>query len=142
MAARGLVEWKNELVTALGGEENISPQEHALLEMIVRTRILIDGVDAFLLGQETMVNKKKRAILPALRERQSLVDSFARLLGQLGLKRREKPIPSLHEYLAEKREEVVTPANPKIGADFDPRELSDNTEPGATLGGSEVDLKS
>jgi len=101
-AARALVEWKDDLVVALGGDINISPQEQALLEMIVRTRILIDSVDGFLMSQECLVNKKKKVILPVLRERQSLVDSFARLLSQLGLKRREKPLPTLEEYLESK----------------------------------------
>lgn len=124
-AARDLVAWKEELVSALGGAANITPQENALIEMIVRQRIFIDHVDGFLLSQETLVVKKKRAIIPVLRERQSLVDSFARLLGQLGMKRREKPIPSLHEYLAERGEVIPGPADPPI----------DNAEPAAAVTG-------
>jgi len=42
LAARELLAWRNELVTALGGQETISPQRAVLVEMVVRTRLFID----------------------------------------------------------------------------------------------------
>jgi hypothetical protein len=130
-AARDLVVWKEELVTALGGEANITPQENALIEMIVRQRIFIDHVDGFLLSQETLVVKKKRAIIPVLRERQSLVDGFARLLGQLGMKRREKPIPTLSEYLEQRAQEEAKPAAPIVAGDAAPRGIEVGSDSGS-----------
>jgi hypothetical protein len=90
------------LLTDLGGEEAISAQELALVELAARTRLYVDHLDAFLLEQESLVNKRRKALLPVVRERQALVDSLARILGQLGLERRARPVKSLHDYLAEK----------------------------------------
>ncbi len=78
----------------------MSAQQLALVEMAVRTRLYVEHLDFFLMGQESLVNRKKKAVLPVLRERQQLVDSLARILGQLGLERRAKPVPALSEYLA------------------------------------------
>src|SRR5262245_13810963 len=84
-SARALVEWRTALITDLGGPETISAQQHALVEIATRTRLYIDHLDAFLLTQRSLVNAKRKAALPLLRERQALVDSLARILGQLGL---------------------------------------------------------
>jgi hypothetical protein len=59
----------------------------ALVEMAVRTRLYVDHVDAFLLEQRSLVDRRKKAILPILRERTSLVELLSRLLSQLGLDR-------------------------------------------------------
>jgi hypothetical protein len=86
-------------VADLGGKENVSAQQMALVEMATRTRLYVEHLDFFLMGQESLVNKKRKSVLPVLRERQGLVDSLARILGQLGLERRAKPVPDLNEYL-------------------------------------------
>jgi hypothetical protein len=43
-----------------------------------------------LLTQPTLINKRKRALLPVILQRQTLADGFARYLSQLGLERRIK----------------------------------------------------
>jgi hypothetical protein len=101
-AARGLVAWRNDLIAALGGAETISAQRLALIDMTVRTRLFIDHLDAFLVEQPSLVNKRRKSMIPALRERQALVDSLSRLLSQLGLERVAKPVPSLADYVAGK----------------------------------------
>ena len=57
-------------------------------------------MDAWLLSQPTLINKRLRAVLPAVRDRQALVNTLRGLLGDLGLKRRSKMAPTLGEYLA------------------------------------------
>ncbi len=98
--AKALFAWQDDLVRDLGGAD-ISTQKKTLVEMATRTRLYIDHVDAFLLTQPSLINKRKRAIIPILRERQQLVDSLARLLSQLGLEREAKRIPTLEEHLAQ-----------------------------------------
>ena len=98
-AARALLAWRNELLTDMGGEESVSAQQMALVDMVVRTRLYVDSLDAWLMEQESLVNWKRKSVLPVLRERQQLVDSLARILGQLGLERKAKPVPALSEYL-------------------------------------------
>lgn len=48
-----------------------------------------------------LVNAKKRAVHPVVRELTQLSDALARYLALLGLKRR-RPMPTLQDYLAER----------------------------------------
>jgi phytoene/squalene synthetase len=101
-AARELLQWRAQLLTDLGGEDSISAQRRALVETAARTKAIIDHVDAFLLSLGSLVNKRKRSLYPVVAQRQSLCDSLSRLLGQLGLERIAKRVPSLQEYIAAK----------------------------------------
>jgi hypothetical protein len=101
-AARELMRWKAELLRDLGGEENISTQRLALVDMAVRTRLFLSHIDAFLLAQSSLVNKRHRTVLPILRDRMTLSDQLARLLSQLGLDRADTPVQSLAKYVEEK----------------------------------------
>jgi hypothetical protein len=103
-AAQALLTWKKQLLIDLGGEENLSAQRQALIDLAVRTRLFVDHLDSYLLAQESLVNKRKKALIPALRERQVLTDSLARILSLLGLDRVAKPMPSLQEYISATKE--------------------------------------
>ena len=104
VAARALLDWRSDLVADLGGEAAVSAQQRALVEVVTRTRLYIDHLDAFLLEQRSLVNAKRKAVLPVLRERQTLADSLARLLSLLGLERRQAPAKTLEESLTERAE--------------------------------------
>jgi hypothetical protein len=99
-AARSLMQWRQELLRDLGGPD-LSAQKMALLEMVVRSRLFIDHIDAWLLQQDCLLNKKKKCVIPVLQQRQSLVDSLSRLLAQLGLERVARAM-SLSEYISVK----------------------------------------
>jgi hypothetical protein len=101
-AARALAAWRRELVEDLGGESAISAQERAILDLAAQTKLLLDSVDAWLMEQPTLVNARRRALLPVVLQRQQLADALARYMGQVGLKRRRREMPSLQTYLAEK----------------------------------------
>ncbi len=98
---RQLAAWKADLVRDLGGD--LSTQEHVLVDLAVRQKLLLESVDAWLLVQRSLVNGRKKALLPVLRERQQLADALARYMTQLGLERRAKPVPALADYLAQQR---------------------------------------
>src|SRR5262249_17392392 len=100
-AAREAFAFKQELVSALGGEADLSPQRRPLIDMAVRAALLLDHVDAWLFEQESLVNKRTRALLPVLTQRQALADHLARLLDRLGLDRVPRYVQGLHEILAE-----------------------------------------
>ena len=102
VAVRAVTAWKSALLADLGGEETVSTQRLAIVDSAVRTKLFLDHVDAFLMQQESLVNRKRKSVIPALRERQILVDCLARLLAQLGLQRQERPIKSLQEYIQER----------------------------------------
>jgi hypothetical protein len=97
---KALTEWREALTRDLGGD--LSTQERTLVELITRTKLFLDSIDLFLMEQPSLVNKKKRVAYGILATRNSMANTLANLLNQIGLKRREPPMKSLAEYLAEK----------------------------------------
>ncbi len=97
---KALTQWQQQLVADLGGEDAISTQERAVIDLALRTKLLLDSIDAWLLRQPTLVNARRRAVIPVVRERTQLADALARYLTALGLKRRVKSVMPLQEYLA------------------------------------------
>ena len=93
-----LKKWRRELVDDLGGDDNISTQQAALIDLTVKSKLLLDSIDAWLLTQPTLINKRKKALLPVVLQRQTLADGFARYLSQLGLERKVKT-RTLHDIL-------------------------------------------
>lgn len=75
--------------------------------------LMLDSINARLLKQPSLVNVRKRALLPVVRERTQLGDAVARYLAALGLERRVKPVTPLHEYLAS-RAPVTRKSDKKI----------------------------
>ncbi len=85
---KALAEWKYELIQDLGGPDAVSTQEQAIIELAVKTKLLLDSIDAWLLTQPSLVNARRRTLLPVVVQRQQLADALARYLSILGLKRR------------------------------------------------------
>jgi hypothetical protein len=98
---KALVRWRLDLVADLGGEDAISTQQAALIELCVRNKLMIDTIDNWILAQPSLVNKSKRAVLPVVLQRCQLADGLARYLAQLGLERRKKEV-SLQDYIQQK----------------------------------------
>ena len=103
--AKALMQWKSELIAALGGVENVSPQKMALIDAVTRSKLYVDHLDSWLLSQGCLINGRKRAIVPALAQRQTLVDGMARILTSLGLERQAKPVPTLEAFIAQVEKE-------------------------------------
>lgn len=97
---RALAAWRAELVADLGGIENVSTQELALVDEAVKTKLILDSVDAWALSQGSLIDKRKRTVLPVVRDRNTLVSTLRQLLGDLGLRRRVTESPDLGAYLA------------------------------------------
>ncbi len=89
---RALSRWRSDLIRDLGGDTAISTQQEALVDLAVKSKLLLDSIDAWLLQQPSLVNKRKRTLLPVVRERQQLADGLARYLNQLGLERKTKTL--------------------------------------------------
>ena len=92
---RALATWRAQLETDLGGHDALSAQQLSLIDVAVRSKLMLDSIDAWLLSQPSLINKRKRTLLPVVRERTQLADSLARHLLALGLQRRAKPTQSL-----------------------------------------------
>lgn len=97
---RALSQWRADLVRDLGGKDSISMQQETLVDLAVKSKLLLDSVDVWLLSQPSLVNKRKKSLLPVVRERTQLADSLARYLGQLGLEKKIRQ-KTLQELLAE-----------------------------------------
>lgn len=97
---KALEAWRAELITDLGGDSQISTQQKAVIDLAVRTKILLDSLDVWLLEQPSLVNAKRRSVIPALIQRQSLSDALARYLNQLGLERKARPVSTLSALLS------------------------------------------
>ncbi len=112
---RALAEWRQELIDDLGGTDAVSTQERAIVDLAVKTKLLLDSIDAWLLTQPSLINKRARALLPVVRERQQLADGLSRYLQALGLGRRPRPAKSLEEVLTEIAEEKAARASQPAG---------------------------
>ena len=65
----------------------------------MKTKLILDSVDAWLLSQPSLINRRSRSVLPVVRDRQALVSTLRGLLGDLGPKRRARESPTLTDYL-------------------------------------------
>jgi hypothetical protein len=109
---RALAAWRADLVRELGGPGVVTTQQVTVIDIASRTKILIDSIDAWLLEQPSLVNKRRRALLPAVRERQQLADAMVKYMSTLGLERRVAETPDLSRYLAAKYPQSPSPAPP------------------------------
>lgn len=97
---KALHAWRAELVADLGGRDSISTQQAALVDLAVKTKLMLDSVDAWLLTQPSLINSRKRSLIPVVKERLSLSSHLLSVLKELGLERKATPVPTLSEYLA------------------------------------------
>ena len=100
---RALLAWREDLVADLGGTDALSTQRALLVDVIVRQKLLLDSVDAWLLSRaESLVDDEKRALLPVLVQRQALADGLARYLSTIGLDRAKPEPASFRDYIETK----------------------------------------
>ena len=105
--AQELAAWRSALVEDLGGEHEITAQQRTLVELAVRQRFILNGIDSWLFermekfGPSFVVNKRSRCLFPIVTQREKCASALASLMAQLGLERREaKPI-DLADYVVE-----------------------------------------
>jgi hypothetical protein len=98
---RALVHWRAELIADLGGVENLSTQERALVDEAVMTRLIISNLNVWMLQQKSLVSGRNRGALPVVLHRNGLVATLKGLLEALGLQRRAKKVLSLEMIAAE-----------------------------------------
>jgi hypothetical protein len=106
---RALAEWRDALLADLGGADKVSTQQRALLDLAVRSKLLVDSVDAYVLSMPSAVNKKKRCLHPVVRERSALVGQLQSLLRDLGLERREEDAADVTRVLEAVHGKRATP---------------------------------
>lgn len=115
--AKELLQDRNELIAALGGSGEVSPQELAIIDMIAskRARRRIAAQWA-LLNRGKLFDRRKKKLAPIAMELEQMEESEVRLLKELGLKRRAKPVVSLGDMLAKAQQNgpKSAPASPPV----------------------------
>jgi hypothetical protein len=74
VTGKALAQWRADLIRDLGGD--VSTQQDAIISLAVKTKLLLDSVDVWLLEQNTLIVKRKRSIIPAVIQRQQLADAL------------------------------------------------------------------
>ena len=109
VAAREMVAFRDELVSALGGDTQLSPQRRKLVDLAARAALYLDHLDAWLAEQHSLINRRSRSVLPVLLQRQTLADHLARLLDKLGLDRVPQKVADLSSYVEQRYGNSTTP---------------------------------
>ncbi|OGA02868.1 MAG: hypothetical protein A3I00_05780 [Betaproteobacteria bacterium RIFCSPLOWO2_02_FULL_64_12] len=102
IGARVALAFKRDLISALGGEDGLSPQRLKLVELASRASLLLDHVDAWIFEQRGLVNIRNRSLMPVLVQRQTVAEHLAKLLDRLGLDRVPQKVQTLSSYVVEK----------------------------------------
>jgi hypothetical protein len=93
--------WRAALIADLGGVDNLSTQQRAIVELATRSFLIVESLDRWLLAQKSLINKSRRTVFPIVLQRASLADGLARYMTMLGLERRSRPGPTLADRLAQ-----------------------------------------
>lgn len=116
--AKELAEERRELIQALGGLTEVSPQELAIIEIIAQKRVRRKPAATWaLLNRDRLVDRRKKTMVPLALQLDQMEDAEVRLLKELGLKRRAKQVRSLQDYLAEKATTADSMSSPDKGPD-------------------------
>ncbi len=94
--------WKESLVEDLGGWDNLSTQQLALVDLVARQMLLIESVDRFVIANQAIVNERNRKLFRVMLDRQRMADSWAKYLQMLGLEKRAPEGQDLSAYVREK----------------------------------------
>lgn len=97
--------WRQELIDELGGEPGMTPTRRTRIETLVRTKLILEHLDAELLESDTLFGKRghlRPSVKMILGERNRMADSLARGLASLGTTKTKGTIlPSLDELMGD-----------------------------------------
>jgi hypothetical protein len=60
---QALAEWRRDLTQDLGGPESITTAQAGMVELAVRTKLMLDSLDGFILTMDCPVNNTGRLLL-------------------------------------------------------------------------------
>jgi len=98
---KALCKWKQDLVADLGG--SVSVQQMTLIELAVKSKLLLDSIDIWLLQQPSLINRRKKSLLPVVMQRQTLADGLARYLQTLGMEKKSRELGNLESLLMNRK---------------------------------------
>ena len=90
-----------ELLQHCGGEEFVSAVRRRVIERVIFCEYQLDCLDLYLAGLgPRIINRRKRGLIPIVRERDALVNTLIRLYDQIGLDPVKASPPNLFDYIA------------------------------------------
>jgi hypothetical protein len=103
-AARDVVKWRAELVAELGGEPGMTAARLTRIETLVRTKLLLEHLDAQLLEYATLFSRKRGTLRPQVKailtERNRMAEALERGLAALAASRSKGTVlPSLDDLV-------------------------------------------
>ena len=103
-AARDVVKWRAELVAELGAEPGMTAARLTRIETLVRTKLLLEHLDAQLLEYDTLFSRKRGTLRPQVKailtERNRMAEALERGLAALGASRSKGTVlPSLDDLV-------------------------------------------
>ncbi len=97
--AKAVQRFRADLIRDLGGLGDVSRAQLAIVEQASRAWVMLSSVDDWLARQPSLVDRRRRQLLPVLRERQQLADSLLRHLTALGLERNSTGAERVRAFL-------------------------------------------
>jgi hypothetical protein len=94
-SAKALLAWRAELCEALGGTDQLSPQQLVLIDQVTRLKLYLDNTDSFLMSLPSLILKQKKKMVPLVRERLALAAELRATLQLIGLKKIPKLVSSI-----------------------------------------------
>ena len=91
--------WRQGLIDDLGGEDKVSTAQLALVDLAVRSYLMLEHIDRWVLSTQNIVNKRDRKVFRIVLDRQRMADSLAKYLGMLGLEKRTLEGENLTDYI-------------------------------------------
>ena len=103
-AARDVVKWRAELIAELGGDQGMTATRLTRIETLVRTKLLLEHLDAQLLEYDTLFSRKRGTLRPQVKailtERNRMAEALERGLAALGASRSKGTVlPSLDDLV-------------------------------------------
>lgn len=83
VTGKALAKWRNDLIADLGGD--VTTQQFAMIDLCVKSKLMLDSIDAWLLVHPSLVNARKTSLVPMVKERQALADGLRAISHSLGL---------------------------------------------------------
>lgn len=100
VAGRLVYDARADFTAHAGGEGEVSATEAALIERLAMRKLVLALGDEILC--RTQATGTPRDVLEVGQKPAALDAGYVQMLKELGWKPKEKPVPSLHEYLAAK----------------------------------------
>lgn len=102
---RALYVWRGQLIDDMGGEHTVTAAQLQVIDSAIKTKLMLDSVDAYILGLgDKIINKRNRCLYPVVQQRSVLANDMLRFLSALGLERRAASVPTLESYIEARAE--------------------------------------